>query len=107
MLAAGSAGYGLHSVNIQNTYNILVHGFTPSESMNQPKFLYARWWGSIPQLILRGSFSEAVVSWIRAQGQPLEIVDDPGQAWAGIKIQHDNAAVRLLGATALGYIEGY
>jgi gamma-glutamyltranspeptidase/glutathione hydrolase len=107
VLAAGSAGYGLHSVNIQNTYNILVHGFTPSESMNQPKFLYARWWGSIPQLILRGSFSEAVVSWIRAQGQPLEIVDDPGQVWAGIRIQHDNAAVRLLGATAHGHIEGY
>jgi gamma-glutamyltranspeptidase/glutathione hydrolase len=107
VLAAGSAGYGLHSVNIQNTYNILAHGFSPSSSMNQPKFLYAWWWGSIPQRILRGSFGEDVLSWIRAQGQPLEIVDDPGQAWAGITIQHQDGGVRLLGATAHGHIDGY
>jgi hypothetical protein len=72
-----------------------------------PKFLYARWWGSIPQRILRGSFSEDVISWIRAQGQPLEVVDDPGQAWAGIKIAYQDGGVRLLGATAHGDIDGY
>jgi gamma-glutamyltranspeptidase/glutathione hydrolase len=106
VLASGSAGYGLHSVNIQNMYNILAHGFTPSSSMDLPKFLYARWWGSIPQLILRGSFSTAVISRIRDMGQPLEVVDDPGQAWAGILIQHHNTTARLLGATAHGHIEG-
>jgi len=107
VLAAGSAGYGLHSVNIQNTYNILAHGLSPSASMDLPKVLYARWWGSIPQRILRGSFGEDVISWIRAQGQPLEVVDDPGQAWAGIKMTYQDGGVRLLGATAHGDIDGY
>ncbi len=106
-LASGSAGYGLHSVNIQNMYNILAHDFTASSSMDQPKFLYARWWGSIPHLILRGSFAEHVLSWIQELGQPLLVVDDPGQAWAGISIQHPNASHRLLGATAHGHIDGY
>jgi gamma-glutamyltranspeptidase/glutathione hydrolase len=107
VLASGSAGYGLHSVNIQNMYNILAHDFTASSSMDQPKFLYARWWGSIPQLILRGSFRESVLRRIRERGQPLEVVDDPGQAWAGISIQHPNSPYRLLGATAHGHIDGY
>ena len=88
-------------------YNILAHDFTASSSMDQPKFLYARWWGSIPQLILRRSFSDDVLTRIRDMGQSLEVVDDPGQAWAGISIRHPSSSYRLLGATAHGFIDGY
>jgi gamma-glutamyltranspeptidase len=107
VLATGSAGYGLHSVNIQNTYNILAHGFSPDTSMEQPKFLYAWWDGSIPQRILRNSFSENILAWIRRLGQPLQIVDDPGQAWAGIEIRNNSTEDRLIGASAHGHITGY
>lgn len=110
VLACGSAGYGLHSDTIQNIYNILSHGDSPRESLSKHKVLYAQWGGPyryIPQLILRNSFHPEILDQIRALGQQLQIVDHPGQVWAGIKIDHSNHENRLHGATDYGYVEGY
>jgi gamma-glutamyltranspeptidase/glutathione hydrolase len=110
VLACGSAGMGLHSDTIQNIYNILAHGDSPLDSLSKHKVLYANWWEHyryIPQLILRDSFHPNILDQIRGMGQQLQIVNDPGQVWGGIKIDYSGTQNRLQGATVYGYLEGY
>jgi gamma-glutamyltranspeptidase/glutathione hydrolase len=110
VLACGSAGYGLHSDTIQNIYNILAFADSPAESLARHKVLHAQWWGTlsyIPQYMLRDSFSDHIFDQIRDLGQPLVIVDDPGQVWAGIAIGDSGSGSRLRGATVIGDVAGY